>query len=376
MINRLCNNLHRQLIDIHEFFSAIHTNDSRISADGSFEREKEETMEKIINNAPFALVLVFLVIGFVLLIKGADFFVEGSSSVAKRLHVPSIIIGLTIVAMGTSLPETAVSVSASLAGNNELAVSNVVGSNIFNLMVVIGVCAILATVNVARETIRRDIPLSLICAGLLMLLGIVGLGDKTGMTLGHLDGVIFIVLFACYIIYMVRTAMKASKEGKKVEIEGGSDEEIKLVSVPVSILFIIGGAIAIAVGGDVTVDAASRIASDLGMSQTLIGLTIVSIGTSLPELVTSIVAARKNEVDMALGNAIGSNIFNILMVLGIASAISPISIITENIIDLCVLIVFTICAWIFAGTKKKIGRAEGLCMVALYAAYAVYIIVR
>ena len=357
-------------------FSAIHTYDSRISADGNFEREKEETMEKIINNAPFALVLVFLVIGFVLLIKGADFFVEGSSSVAKRLHVPSIIIGLTIVAMGTSLPETAVSVSASLAGNNELAVSNVVGSNIFNLMVVIGVCAILATVNVARETIRRDIPLSLICAGLLMLLGIVGLGDKTGMTLGHLDGVIFIVLFACYIIYMVRTAMKASKEGKKVEIEGGSDEEIKLVSVPVSILFIIGGAIAIAVGGDVTVDAASRIASDLGMSQTLIGLTIVSIGTSLPELVTSIVAARKNEVDMALGNAIGSNIFNILMVLGIASAISPISIITENIIDLCVLIVFTICAWIFAGTKKKIGRAEGLCMVALYAAYAVYIIVR
>lgn len=376
MINRLCNNLHRQLIDIHEFFSAIHTYDSRISADGSFEREKEETMEKIINNAPFALVLVFLVIGFVLLIKGADFFVEGSSSVAKRLHVPSIIIGLTIVAMGTSLPETAVSVSASLAGNNELAVSNVVGSNIFNLMVVIGVCAILATVNVARETIRRDIPLSLICAGLLMLLGIVGLGDKSGMTLGHLDGVIFIVLFACYIIYMIRTAMKASKEGKKVEIEGGSDEEIKLVSVPVSILFIIGGAIAIAVGGDVTVDAASRIASDLGMSQTLIGLTIVSIGTSLPELVTSIVAARKNEVDMALGNAIGSNIFNILMVLGIASAISPISIITENIIDLCVLIVFTICAWIFAGTKKKIGRAEGLCMVALYAAYAVYIIVR
>lgn len=357
-------------------FSAIHTYDSRTSADGSFEREKEETMEKIINNAPFALVLVFLVIGFVLLIKGADFFVEGSSSVAKRLHVPSIIIGLTIVAMGTSLPETAVSVSASLAGNNELAVSNVVGSNIFNLMVVIGVCAILATVNVARETIRRDIPLSLICAGLLMLLGIVGLGDKTGMTLGHLDGVIFIALFACYIIYMVRTAMKASEEGKKVEIEGGSDEEIKLVSVPASILFIIGGAIAIAVGGDVTVDAASRIASDLGMSQTLIGLTIVSIGTSLPELVTSIVAARKNEVDMALGNAIGSNIFNILMVLGIASAISPISIITENIIDLCVLIVFTICAWIFAGTKKKIGRAEGLCMVALYAAYAVYIIVR
>ena len=333
-------------------------------------------MEKFINNAPFALVLVILVIGFVLLIKGADFFVEGSSSVAKRLHVPSIIIGLTIVAMGTSLPETAVSVSASITGNNELAVSNVVGSNIFNLMVVIGVCAVLATVNVAKETIKRDIPLSLICAGLLMLLGIIGIGDKSGMTLGNLDGAIFIVFFAGYIIYMVKVAMKSSKEGKKVEIEGGSDEEIKLVSVPVSILFIVGGAIAIAVGGDVTVDAASRIASDLGMSQTLIGLTIVSIGTSLPELVTSIVAARKNEVDMALGNAIGSNVFNILMVLGIASAISPISIIRENIIDLCVLIVFTVLVWIFAATRKKIGRVEGLCMVALYAAYAVYIIIR
>ena len=372
-------NIHRRIIDIHESFLICRTYfivaDS--SADGTgMDREKEKNMEKFINNAPFALVIVILVIGFVLLIKGADFFVEGSSSVAKRLHVPSIIIGLTIVAMGTSLPETAVSVSASIAGNNELAVSNVVGSNIFNLMVVIGVCAILATVNVAGETIKRDIPLSLICAGLLMLLGIIGLGDKTGMTLGHMDGAIFIGLFAGYIFYMIRIALKANKEGKKVEIEGGSDEDIKLVSVPVSILFIVGGAIAIAVGGDVTVDAASRIASDLGMSQTLIGLTIVSIGTSLPELVTSIVAARKNEVDMALGNAIGSNIFNILMVLGIASLISPISIIRENIIDLCVLVAFTVSVRIFSGTKKKIARIEGLCMVLLYALYAVYIVIR
>ena len=333
-------------------------------------------MEKFINNAPFALVLIFLVMGFVLLIKGADFFVEGSSSVAKRLHVPSIIIGLTIVAMGTSLPETAVSVSASLTGNNELAVSNVVGSNIFNLMVVIGVCAMIATVNVAEETIKRDIPISLVCAGFLLLLGEIGLGDKEGMILGHFDGIIFLCAFAVYIFHLIKTALKASKEGRKVEIEGGSDENIKLISVPMSILFIVGGAIAIAIGGDMTVDAASRIAGDLGMSQTLIGLTIVSIGTSLPELVTSIVAARKNEVDMALGNAIGSNVFNIFMVLGVASAISPISIVAENIIDLCVLVVFTVCVWIFAGTKRKIGRMEGSCMVALYASYVVYIIIR
>ena len=348
-----------------------------VSADDTvMEDEKEEGMENFINNAPFALVLVFLIIGFVLLIKGAGFFVEGSSSVAKRLHVPSIIIGLTIVAMGTSLPETAVSVSAALTGNNELAVSNVVGSNIFNLMVVIGVCAMIATVNVAKETIKRDIPFSLVCAGLLLLLGIAGFGDKAGMTLGHLDGVLFLGAFAGYIFYMIKIALKASKEGKQVEVEGGYAEEIRLISVPLSILFILGGAVAIAIGGDVTVDAASRIASDLGMSQTLIGLTIVSIGTSLPELVTSIVAARKNEVDMALGNAIGSNIFNILMVLGIASAISPIRIITENIVDLCVLIAFTVCVWIFAGTRKKIGKAEGFCMVALYVAYAAYIIIR
>lgn len=196
------------------------------------------------------------------------------------------------------------------------------------------------------------------------------------MILGHPDGVIFLGCFAGYIFYMIRTAMKASKEGKQVEIEGGSDEEIRLISMPLSILFIVGGAVAIAIGGDVTVDAAARIAGDLGMSQTLIGLTIVSIGTSLPELVTSIVAAKKNEVDMALGNAVGSNIFNILMVLGIASAISPVSMIRENIIDLCVLIVFTVCVWIFAATKKRIGKVEGFCMIALYVAYAIYIVIR
>ena len=213
-------------------------------------------------------------------------------------------------------------------------------------------------------------------APFMLVLLVIGLGDKSGMILGHMDGVILLCFFAGYIFYMIKIALKASREGKKVEIEGGFDEEIKLISVPMSLLFIVGGAAAIAIGGDVTVDAASRIASDLGISQTLIGLTIVSIGTSLPELVTPIVAAKKNEVDMALGNAIGSNVFNILMVLGIASAISPISIITENIIDLCVLIVFTVCVWIFAGTRRKIGRIEGLWMVAFYAVYAVYIIIR
>ena len=220
-------------------------------------------MEQYINNAPLVLVIVFLIIGFVFLIKGADFFVEGSSSIAKKLKVPSIIIGLTIVAMGTSLPETAVSVTASMVHNNELAISNVVGSNIFNLMFVIGVCAILTPVLVQRETIVRDIPFSVLCALILLGLGYLAWGDAHGMTLGHLDGAIFLGAFAGYILYMIRTALKARAEGKKIEIEGVEeleDGEMKLLSYPKSIVCIIGGAAAIAFGGDLTVDAASRIA--------------------------------------------------------------------------------------------------------------------
>lgn len=323
-------------------------------------------MEKFIQSAPLPAVMVLLVVGFVFLVKGADFFVEGSSSVAKRLKVPSIIIGLTIVAMGTSLPETAVSVSASLVGNNALAVSNAVGSNIFNMMVVIGFCALMSPITVQRETLKRDFPFSVLCAVILLVLGYFG-----NMTLGHMDGILMLILFAGFIITMVRTAL-ASKNQNRTDDE----QEIQLLSVSKSVAFIIGGAAAIAVGGDMVVDTASRIAIDFGMSQTLVGLTIVSIGTSLPELVTSVVAARKNEVDMALGNAIGSNIFNILMVLGIASAISPIAFITENIIDILVLVVFSLIVWVLAWTKKKLNKGEGCFMLLLYVAYAVYIIVR
>ena len=334
-------------------------------------------MQNVINGLPIAAVILLLAVGFAFLVKGADFFVEGSSSIAKKLKVPPIIIGLTIVAMGTSLPETAVSVTASLVQNNELAVSNVVGSNIFNLMFVIGVCSILTPIMVQKATVVRDIPLSLGCALFLLVLGVSGLGDKAGMTLGHADGVIFLIVFAGYIFTMVRSAMKARAAGQKVEIEGVEEcDNMKELSYGKSILFLIVGAAAIAFGGDLTVDTASRIAIELGMSQTLVGLTIVSIGTSLPELVTSVVAARKNEVDMAVGNAVGSNIFNILMVLGISSAISPVALIRENIIDIVLLMVFSVMVWIFAGTRKKIERKEGIIMVVVYLVYCAYIIAR
>lgn len=308
---------------------------------------------------------VILIIGFVLLIKGADFFVEGSSSVAKKFRVPSMIIGMTIVAMGTSLPECAVSVTASLTNNNSLAVSNVVGSNIFNLMVVCGACALFAPLTIQKNTLKKEFPLSVFCAGLLLLLGYLG------MTLGRLDGVIFLLIFTAYLLWMILSAKKARSAA-----EEPAGEEIKILPGWKCLLYIVGGMIAIKFGGDFVVDGASVIAAGLGLSQTLIGLTIVAMGTSLPELVTSIVAAKKDEVDMALGNVIGSNIFNILLVLGIAAAISPVGFLVENMIDIVLLIIMSLLVWVFAWTTKKINRREGIAMLAVYAVYMVYICVR
>jgi len=308
---------------------------------------------------------VVLVAGFVLLIKGADYFVEGSSSVAKRLRVPSIIIGLTIVAMGTSLPECAVSVTASLSGQNALAVSNVVGSNIFNLMVVCGFCAVFSSLPIDKNTLKKEFPFSIACGVLLLVLGYIG------MTVGHLDGVILLVLFTGYIVYMVRSALKARAAGQQVE-----EEEYKILPVWKSILFIVGGMIAIKFGGDFVVDGAVVIATGFGLSENLIGLTIVACGTSLPELVTSVVAAKKNEVDMALGNVIGSNVFNVLFVLGIATSISPIAFIMENIIDIAILTLMSAFVWFLGWTKQKIDRKEGIIMLVIYAVYLVYICVR
>lgn len=326
--------------------------------------------DSFIAGAGLPVLLILLVVGFIGLIKGADLFVDGSSAVAKRFQVPPIVIGLTIVAMGTSLPETAVSSAASLSNNNEIAISNAIGSNIFNLMVVLGVCGMLSTLYVEEETIRRDIPFSAACALLLLGLGFINFLLFGSVALGRWAGVSLILVFGLYILDM----LKRARRGGGATSEESSEEEVKPLFF--SILLVVAGAVLIAVGGDLTVDVAAKLAGCFGMSQTLIGLTIVSIGTSLPELVTSIVAARKNELELALGNAIGSNIFNILMVLGIASAISPIGIITENVIDIIVLLVFTLVVWLFAKTRKQISVKESAVMLLLYAAYFIYIILR
>lgn len=307
---------------------------------------------------------IYLIVGFVLLIKGADFFVEGSSSVAKKLRVPSIIIGMTIVAMGTSLPETSVSVSASIAAKNDLAISNVIGSNIFNLMVVCGICAVLCPLTVDGTTLKRDFPFSIVIAGLLMALG--GIDG----VVGRFDGILFLVLFVVFLLIMIYSAKK-SRDNSAPEAD-----EYKIMPVWKCILYMVGGIAAIAAGGEMVVEGASDIARAFGMSENLIGMTIVALGTSLPELVTSVVAARKNELDMALGNVIGSNIFNILFVLGIASAISPVSCTNENLIDSAVLIVMSMIVLIFCLPKKRLIRWNGVAMLALYAGYTAYIFTR
>lgn len=326
-------------------------------------------MAEFFQTVPGALVL--LVVGFICLVKGADFFVDGASNVAKRLRIPAMIIGLTIVAMGTSLPETAVSVSASLQGSNSLAISNVTGSNIFNLMVVVGLCAIMQTIAVEAETIKRDIPISLGAAVLMLVF------SRTSATIGHIEGLILAIFFIGYIMLMIRSALKArNKEGLRT---GANEENAVTQTVLVSIICIVGGACAIALGGDWVVDAASTLALKFGMTETLVGLTIVSVGTSLPELVTSIVAARKNEVEMALGNAIGSNVFNILMVIGVAGLISPIDLsatLMNNIIDVVVLLACTIVVWLMVFKKKKLTRPMGVFMIVVYVVYMAYIIMR
>ncbi|MBR6968432.1 MAG: calcium/sodium antiporter [Ruminococcus sp.] len=306
-----------------------------------------------------------LIAGFVLLIKGADFFVDGSSAVAKRLKVPSLIIGMTIVAMGTSLPETSVSVSASVLGKNDLAISNAVGSNIFNLMVVCGVCAVLCPMAVGKETIKKDLPFSMLAAGVLLVLG-----AFTG-TVMRWGGAVLLALFAFFLYMMISSAKKAREAGT-----ADSGDEYKIMPVWKCLLCIIGGGAAIAAGGKMVVEGASDIARAFGMSDNLIGMTIVALGTSLPELVTSIVAARKGEVDMALGNVVGSNIFNILFVLGIAAVISPIGFTAINATDTVVLIAMSLMVLMLCVPKNKMLRWHGALMLAVYAGYTAYIFVR
>ena len=312
---------------------------------------------------------ILLLIGFVLLIKGADYFVEGSASLAKKLKIPSIIIGLTIVAMGTSAPEAAVSISASIKGSNGIVLGNVIGSNIFNLAVVIGICAMIKPIPVSKETLKSEYPLSVFA---LLVMAFMSLDmlifNRAENVIGRADGIILLVFMAIFIISQVKNALKSR--------DNGQQEEIKTLSPIMMAVFIIGGIAAVVYGGDMVVNSASDIARSFGVSDNLIGLTIVAIGTSLPELVTSLVAAKKGENDLALGNVIGSNIFNIFFIIGMTAAIKPVAVGFESLFDMLWLFIISFITYLFAVRDKKIGRWQGALMVLMYIAFTVFIMVR
>ena len=330
-------------------------------------------------------IVIYLVVGFFLLVKGADWFVDGASGIAHKMHIPSLIIGLTVVAMGTSLPELSVSVTAALSGQNSLAISNVVGSNIFNLVVILGICAVFAPVAVSREVLKRDYPFSIFCSVLLAVLGVVCIYGK-GWRIDRVDGLILLFFFVLYMAMMLREAIRARKGALSTEesdyvdvMDYEVEENIKKDEdkpLWVSILLVIVGTAAVKFGGDFTVEGAVAGARMLGVSETLIGLTIVACGTSLPELVTSIVATKKQELEMAVGNVVGSNMFNILMILGVGAIISPMTFIGENLIDILVLTAFSLIIWVFGWTKEKITRLEGISMLVMYGVYLTYICIR
>ncbi len=305
------------------------------------------------------MMYVLLILGFVLLVKGADFFVDGASSVAKLLKIPSVIIGLTIAAIGTSAPEAAVSISAGLSGNSDIALSNVVGSNMFNLLVVIGVSAVICPIVTEKAILTRDIWWSLGAAVVLFVM-------MLDMEISRVEGILLLCGIITYIVILVRSALKNRTRG----------EDVKTMSPLKSVLCIVGGLAAVAIGGDLVVDNAVLIAKAIGMSETFIGLTIIAMGTSLPELVTSIVAAKKGDSGLALGNVIGSNIFNILFILGMASALTPINASPTLLVDVGIIAVSTLVVYVFGKTGNKTTRWEGAACLVMYAAYAAYITVR
>lgn len=322
------------------------------------------------------LYLLLFVAGFAALMKGAGLFVDGSSALAGNFKISKVIIGLTIVAMGTSAPELAVSTSAALQGSNEIALSNVVGSNIFNLLCVLGICAVIHPVPVDKVIQKRDIPISILITVLLLLMTSasvlfngkfmqLGMDEITGSA-DRLKGVILLVIFLGYILYLIINAKK--KEG---------DEETgKPVPLWKCAVLVVSGLFLIIVGGQAVVYGAKATARVFGMSETLIGLTIVAVGTSLPELVTSVVAAGKGETGLAVGNVIGSNIFNILFILGISSAIQPIGVNVASIYDMVILIGTSVLVLLFSMKGKVINRIEGIIMLLIYAADMVFAVIR
>ncbi|MCD7781981.1 MAG: calcium/sodium antiporter [Methanosphaera sp.] len=307
------------------------------------------------------LSIILLLVGFVLLVKGADLFVEGASDLANALRIPAMIVGLTIVAFGTSAPEAAVSITSALSNSNAIAVSNVLGSNVFNLLVVLGITAIIYKVNISSVSLKQDFPV-LVISSILLLLFLI-----TSSVISRLEGIILLVLIIIYIAYLI---LKSRKDNENMDVE-----EVHLSKQGI-VIYIILGLVFIIIGSELVVDAAEVIALSLGMSETLVGLTIVSIGTSLPELITSITAACNKKPDIAVGNALGSCIFNVLFIVGLTTAITPIVTTSVMIADCIIMLGFIIVAYILAYDKHDFNRKDGIILLALYVLYMIFIIIR
>ena len=305
------------------------------------------------------MMYVLLVFGFILLIKGADFFVDGASSIAHILKIPSVIIGLTVVAMGTSAPEAAVSIAAGITGNSDISLGNIIGSNIFNLLMVIGISAAIFPVVSQKGIIGRDMGWNI--GASLALFALVMNGE-----ISRTEGALLLLGMALYLIIVIRNALKT-------RITDYTDPEM---SVTKSIIALVLGLTAIIAGGNMVVDNAELIAKNWGMSDSLIGLTIVAVGTSLPELVTSLTAARKGDSGIALGNAVGSCLFNILFILGLTSVITPVHAASELVADTGIMTAVSVITIVFAISGKTTSRKEGLFCILLYVAYTAYIILR
>lgn len=305
--------------------------------------------------------ILLLVAGFVMLVKGADWFVEGASKIADKFGIPQLVIGLTIVAMGTSLPEAAVSISAALKGSAEITIGNVVGSNILNVFVILGITSVICAVAVQKSTIRYEIPFTILVTVLLAVLGL------TDNTVGRLDGVILWVFFIIYMLYL----LKMAKNGAPMEDVAEAEENEPIWKM---LLMVVVGAGLIVLGSNVAVDAATALAQIFGMSERLIGLTIVALGTSLPELVTSATAAVKGKADIAVGNIVGSNIFNILFVVGTSALITPVVYGSNFLIDSIVAVAAMVVLWLCVFRKQKLNRIGGVVLLVGYVLYFVYLI--
>lgn len=320
--------------------------------------------------------IVLLIVGMALLVKGADWFVSGSSAIAKALKIPSLIIGLTLVSMGTSAPEASVSINSAVNGMNDMSIGNVVGSNIFNTLLILGVSSLIVPLSIGKDIKRYDIPIMVCLYGVLLLFAFV----ITPLKLDIFESVTMLVLFVAYTTFLI---IRTKRANKKLDVTADSTteqttevKEEKKKPIWLSIVLAVVGLAGIIFGGDLVVDNAAAIAKTAGMSETLVGLTIVAVGTSLPELVTSVVASVKKENDIAIGNVIGSNIFNIIFILGLSSTISNLTIDWSALTDLLVMLGSGVIILLIALFSKKMYRWQGTITVLLYVGYVVYIIIR